>query len=56
MSKREWAYMAPILVSLLVVGLVPNLLLNKINPTTDRIVNQMQSVVQRAPAASGEAP
>jgi len=57
MNKREWAYMTPILVSLLVVGLVPNLLLNKINPTTDKIVDQMQSSVQPSPAsASGGTP
>jgi NADH-quinone oxidoreductase subunit M len=57
MNKREWAYMTPILVSLLVVGLVPNLLLNKINPTTDKIVDQMQSSVQPPPAnASGGMP
>jgi NADH:ubiquinone oxidoreductase subunit 4 (subunit M) len=49
--------MTPILVSLLVVGLVPNLLLNKINPTTDKIVDQMQSSVQPSPAsASGGTP
>jgi NADH-quinone oxidoreductase subunit M len=57
MNKREWAYMTPILASLLVVGLVPNLLLNKINPTTDKIVDQMQSSVQPSPAnASGGTP
>ena len=42
MNRREWVFMAPVLAALLVVGLFPNLLLDRINPTVDKIVTQMQ--------------
>ena len=53
MSKREWVFMAPVLVSLLVVGIFPNLLLSRINPSVDLLlmrVGPAQTQVVEVPA------
>ena len=57
LSVREYAILAPIVAVILVIGVYPKLLLDRINPTTTRIVRQVN---QETPApgtmAAGEAP
>jgi NADH-quinone oxidoreductase subunit M len=38
MSRREWTYLTPVLALMLVIGLFPNLLMNSITPSVDRLL------------------
>jgi NADH-quinone oxidoreductase subunit M len=50
LSIREYALIAPLIVAILVVGIYPRLLLDRINPTTTRIVQQVQQQEPSPPA------
>jgi len=54
LSKREWTILAPVMALLLLIGIFPNLLLNRINPTTAQIVRSQQQAAP-APAITAEA-
>lgn len=56
LSVREYALLAPVLAAILALGIYPNLLLDRINPTATRIVDGV-SVAQavQAARASGQA-
>ncbi len=45
LSVREYALLAPVLAAILVIGIFPNLLLDRINPTTTRIVRHVSGAV-----------
>ncbi|MEX0833797.1 MAG: proton-conducting transporter membrane subunit, partial [Actinomycetota bacterium] len=53
LSKREIAVIAPVAAAILVIGILPNLLLDRINPTTTEVVRAMRSQVT-AVSAEGE--
>ncbi|MEX1046299.1 MAG: NADH-quinone oxidoreductase subunit M [Actinomycetota bacterium] len=53
LSKREIAVIAPVAAAILVIGILPNLLLDRINPTTTEVVRTMRSQVT-AVSAEGE--
>jgi NADH-quinone oxidoreductase subunit M len=46
LSVREYALLAPVLAAILVLGVYPKVVLDRIEPTTDRVVQQ----VERAPS------
>jgi NADH-quinone oxidoreductase subunit M len=54
LSVREVAILAPVLALLLVFGLQPNLLLERINPSTTAVVEQVR-VTEDSSVAAGEA-
>jgi NADH-quinone oxidoreductase subunit M len=58
LSVREVALLAPVLAAILVLGVYPKLLLDRINPTTTRIVRQVTTdpAPLTPPRATGEAP
>lgn len=64
LSVREFALITPVLALILVIGLYPRLLLDRIDPTTTRVVRQVQTerppasaaAVSSVPAAFGEGP
>jgi NADH-quinone oxidoreductase subunit M len=43
LSVREFAVLAPVLAVILTIGIYPKLLLDRINPTTSRIVDQVEA-------------
>jgi NADH-quinone oxidoreductase subunit M len=45
LSAREYALLTPVLAAILVIGVFPNLLLNRIDPTTTRIVRHVSGRV-----------
>jgi NADH-quinone oxidoreductase subunit M len=49
MSRREWTFMTPVLVLMLVIGLFPNLLMDSINPSVDRLLNRVGPAAVEAP-------
>jgi NADH-quinone oxidoreductase subunit M len=42
LSVREYTLLAPVVAAILVIGIYPRLLLDRVNPTTTRIVQQVQ--------------
>ena len=57
LSLRETVVIAPILAAILVIGVYPNLLLDRINPSTAQVVHRVeQGAVGPAPAAPAAAP
>jgi NADH-quinone oxidoreductase subunit M len=55
-SVREIAILAPVLALLLVFGLQPNLLLERINPSTTAVVEHVRGAEGSSVAAGGAAP
>lgn len=53
LNRREKLALAPLVAVMLVLGIFPNLLLNRINPSTARIVKHVNSVSSTAPDAAG---
>jgi NADH-quinone oxidoreductase subunit M len=58
LSLRETVVLAPILAAILVIGVYPNLLLDRINPSTAQVVHRVEqgASVPSAPAAAPNAP
>lgn len=56
MSGREWAYMAPVLALMLVIGLFPSLLMDSIEPSVDRLLVRVGSAPVVAPTGDIVAP
>jgi len=56
LSVREWAVLAPVMAAILVIGVYPRLLLDRINPTTTRIVQQVGPAPSDGPLAAPEGP
>ena len=58
LSLRETVVLAPILAAILVIGVYPNLLLDRINPSTAQVVHRVEqgAVAPSAPAAAPNAP
>jgi NADH-quinone oxidoreductase subunit M len=54
LSIRESALLAPVMVAILVLGVYPKLVLDRIEPTTNKVVTQMQQV-DGSPLARAEA-
>jgi len=57
LSVREYALLAPVLAAIIALGIYPNLLLDRINPTATRIVDGMgvAQAVQAARASGQDA-
>ncbi len=60
LSVREYALIAPVLIAILVLGIYPRLVLDRIEPTTAKVVRQVEGrslpaslVTASAPAAGG---
>jgi len=47
LQPREWLVIAPIVVATVIMGVVPNLFLRSIEPSVERLINQVH---QGAPA------
>ncbi len=58
LSVREYAILAPVVAAILVIGVYPKLLLDRINPTTTRIVENVTSEpsIGYGPLAAPEGP
>jgi len=58
LSLRETVVLAPILAAILVIGVYPNLLLDRINPSTAQVVHRVEqgAAVPSAPAAAPNVP
>jgi NADH-quinone oxidoreductase subunit M len=58
LSLRETVVLAPILAAILLIGVYPNLLLDRINPSTAQVVHRVEqgASVPSAPAAAPNAP
>jgi len=48
LTRREWAYLAPILVLIVVMGVLPGPFLAVLEPSVDRILEMMQSRMEPA--------
>jgi NADH-quinone oxidoreductase subunit M len=51
-NKREVALLAPLVAVMLVLGIFPNLLLDRINPATERVVNHVNATAPAVPGAT----
>jgi NADH-quinone oxidoreductase subunit M len=58
LSVREYALIAPVLVAILALGVYPKLVLDRIEPTTDRVVRHVQQApsIDRVSAVGVSAP
>ncbi len=54
LDRREIAILAPVIAAMLVIGIYPNLILNRINPTTTRVVRQVNAVQTRTSSVTAQ--
>jgi NADH-quinone oxidoreductase subunit M len=54
-NKREVILLAPLVAVMLVLGIFPNLLLDRINPATERIVQQVNATAPAVAGTNGQA-
>jgi NADH-quinone oxidoreductase subunit M len=56
LSVREYALIAPVLAAILVLGVYPKLVLDRVEPTTARVVGQVASTTTGGTKAAGATP
>ena len=54
LKPREWAYLLPLVVLIFAMGLVPQPLLDRINPSVEAFLARVEAHYDQSPYASGE--